>query len=228
MSENPAPFGVLFDMDGTLIDTEPFWQRSEEAIVAQYGKTFTEEEGLDLIGKPIDHAARTIVESKNLPLDPHEFQDRMIQGVLDIEAAEGVPWRPGALALLEALAAEGVPCALVTSSYRRLTMPMLAQAPAGALRAVVVAEDVSRAKPDPEPYRLGAQRLGLAPARCVAIEDSPSGVHAALAAGCRTLGIPVSVPLPAEPGLSFAASMTQIDLPVLARLAAGEVIDLRR
>lgn len=216
---------VLFDMDGTLIDTEAFWHRSETAIVESYGKTWTEEQGLALIGLPVDHAAATIVAQTGIPLDPVEYRERMIAGVLAIEEVEGLPWLPGALELLTALRDAGVPCALVTSSYRRLTTRLQEEAPVGALHAVVAAEDVANHKPAPDPYLRGAQLLGVDPARCVAVEDSPAGLAAAAAAGCRVIGIPRSVPLPEGladgPSGARAASLTQLDVGVLERFAAG-------
>lgn len=225
-AEGGLPRGVLLDMDGTLVDTEPFWFRSERAIIAAHGADHKLEASLPLIGTPLDHTARVLVDLYDLPMGIEEFRDQMIQGVLDIDADEGVPWLPGAQTLLGELAGLGVPMALVTSSFRCLTVPVLAQAPEGALRAVVSAQDVENLKPDPEPYRRSAELLGLSPTECVALEDSASGVASAMRAGCRVIGIRSGAPLPDKPELSTVANIAQVTPELLARVYAGEVVRL--
>lgn len=214
-------------MDGTLVDTEPLWHRAEVWIVEGYGRTWTHEQTLPFIGKPILDSAAEIVRVTGIPLSPQEMCDRMVEGLLALEATEGLPWRPGAPDLLTALRDAGIPCAVVTSSFRRLTTHVVGGAPMGALAGVVSADDVANLKPHPEPYLAGAALLGLDPARCVAIEDSTSGSASALAAGCRTIAVPDVADVAARPGLSFAASLAQLDLDVLARIAGGETLDLR-
>ncbi len=103
---------------------------------------------------------------------------------------------------------------------------MVDRAPAGAFRAVVTGDEVSRGKPDPEPYLTAAERLGVEPAACVAIEDSPTGIASARAAGVPTLGVEAVVPVPRQDGLSRAASLTDVDPATLGRIASGEVLDL--
>ena len=176
---------------------------------------------------PIDWAAARALEMTGAPMSVEELVEGQVAGVLRIEAEEGLPWRPGAVELLTALRDAGVPCALVTSSYRPLTTQMVQDAPQGVFGAIVPADDVANHKPHPEPYLTGARLLGVDPARCVAIEDSPAGATAALAAGCRTIAVPDHVDIPAAPGLSYAASLEQLDLPTLAAIGAGQTLDLR-
>lgn len=222
-----VPTAVLFDMDGTLIDTEPFWHRAQERIFAGHGITWTEAQSDALIGEPVDWAAARMLETTGAPMTVAELVEAMVAGVLRIEEEEGLPWRPGAVDLLTALRDAGVPCAVVTSSYRRLTERIAVDAPAGVFATIVPADDVAHHKPHPEPYLTGAARLGADPARCVVIEDSPAGVAAALAAGCPTIAVPNHVPIPDAPGLSYATSLAQLDLPTLAAIGAGRVLDLR-
>jgi HAD superfamily hydrolase (TIGR01509 family) len=111
-----------------------------------------------------------------------------------------VPWRPGARELLAELGARGIPCALVTMSWTRFAVAVVEALPAGSFAAVVAGDDVTHGKPHPEPYLTGAARLGVDPSRCVAIEDSPTGVRSASAAGCVVVAVPNVVPIPAELG----------------------------
>jgi HAD superfamily hydrolase (TIGR01509 family) len=132
--------------------------------------------------------------------------------------AASVPWRPGALELLAALRADGVPCGLVTMSYRRFVQPALDALPPGTFDCVVTGETVTRGKPHPEAYRRGAALLGLSPSECVAIEDSNPGVESALAAGCRTVVVPNHVAVGARPGLQRAVSLVDLAPAVLRSL----------
>ncbi len=123
---------------------------------------------------------------------------------------------PGAARLLAEVAGAGIPHALVTSSERQIMTAVLSRIGVS-FPVTVCAGDVSAAKPDPQPYLLAAARLGAAPACCVALEDSPNGVAAAEAAGCRLIAVPSLVPVPARPGRVVVASLAQVDL---ARLRA--------
>jgi HAD superfamily hydrolase (TIGR01509 family) len=140
---------------------------------------------------------------------------------------ERVPWQPGAFELLRALAAAGVPSALVTASYRRFA-DVVVSAADGLLVASVAGDEVTNGKPDPEAFVKAARLLGVAPSKCVAIEDSPPGIAAAMASGARVLGAEAMVPLPDIPGLSRTTSLTAVGLEQIARIASGEVLDLRR
>ena len=139
---------------------------------------------------------------------------------------DAVPWRPGVLDLLASLRAAQIPCAIVTMSYRSQAQVVADGAPAGTFAHLVTGDEVTHGKPHPEPYLVAAELLGARPQDCVAIEDSGPGITSALASGARTLGVPAEVPVPQRPGLSRAASLKQIDLDVLARVASGDVVDL--
>jgi len=120
--------------------------------------------------------------------------------------------------LLAGRQAAAVPCALVTMSWRRLADAAIAAAPDGSFTTSVTGDEVARGKPHPDPYLAAAAALGVAPERCVAIEDSPTGVASALAAGCATLGVPHVVPLESATGLTIVDSLVGIELGQLERL----------
>jgi HAD superfamily hydrolase (TIGR01509 family) len=159
----------------------------------------------------------------DLPLeDIVDFLNRRVaEGV-----AAGIPWQPGAEQVLTDLHDAGVPMALVTSSFRMLAEPFAAAA--GRFDVVVSGDEVTRAKPDPEPYLTAARLLGVDIADCVAVEDSRAGIASALSSGARAVAIEVMQPVAAQPGLTRIASLTDLTLPTLARIVAGEVLDLRR
>jgi HAD superfamily hydrolase (TIGR01509 family) len=142
-----------------------------------------------------------------------ELLDRVVA-----EVGRAVPWRPGARELLLSLHAAGVPCALVTMSYARLADAVVRALPAGVFAAVVPGDQVRHGKPHPEPYLTAAQRLGVAPQECVAIEDSPPGVRSAQAAGAAVVAVPHVVPIPPGPGRVVVDTLEGLSPAGLARL----------
>jgi HAD superfamily hydrolase (TIGR01509 family) len=188
------PAAVLWDMDGTLVDTEPYWIDAEYALAERYGGTWSREHALNLVGNDLIESGRYIREHMGIDLEPslivEELLDRVIASV-----ERSVPWRPGAVELLASLQEHGVPCALVTMSYRRFAGPVLAALPEGTFAAVVTGDAVLRGKPHPEPYLKAARALGVDPADCLAIEDSNTGARSAEAAGCTVLVVPNHVPV---------------------------------
>ncbi|MFF2453773.1 HAD family hydrolase [Isoptericola sp. NPDC058082] len=219
------PAAVLWDMDGTLVDTEPYWIRAEQELVAEHGGTWTHEQALQLVGNALTVSATILRDQGGVDLPVDAIVDRLLGQVVE-QVREEVPWRPGALELLTTLAEAGVPCALVTMSYSTLAEEVVSRGPGGAFATLVTGDQVTRGKPDPEPYLLAAERLGVDTAACVAIEDSPTGIASARAAGIATLGVEAVVPVPHLDGLSRAASLEKVDLATLARIGAGEVVDL--
>jgi HAD superfamily hydrolase (TIGR01509 family) len=211
------PAAVLWDMDGTLVDTEPYWIECEHELVAEFDGTWTAADAHSIVGFDLLDAAVVLRDRGGVRLEPHAIVERLLDGVI-ARAARELPWRPGAAALLAECAEAGVPCALVTMSWRRLADAVLAAAPLGSFAASITGDEVTNGKPDPEPYRAAANALGVDPARCVAIEDSPTGVASALAAGCATLGVPHVVPLTSAPGLTVVASLADLALSDLGAL----------
>ena len=193
----PLPAAVLWDMDGTLVDTEPYWIETEHDLATQHGATWTHEDAMALVGSDLLDAGAYIRERMGLDLAPSEIVEVLLDGVVE-KVRRAVPWRPGARELLAALGAAGVPCALVTMSLRRFVEPVVEQLPTGSFTAVVTGDEVERGKPHPEPYLRAARLLGVEAPACVALEDSPPGAASAAAAGCRVLVVPHHVPV--EPG----------------------------
>jgi HAD superfamily hydrolase (TIGR01509 family) len=185
---------VLWDMDGTLVDTEPYWIEAEYELVAEHGGTWSREHALNLVGNDLLLSGAYIRDHGGVDLEPAEIVDRLLDGVI-ARIRRSVPWRPGAVELLAGLKAAGIPCALVTMSYQKFVAPVLAALPAGTFTAVVTGDAVTVGKPHPEPYLTAAAVLGVDPRHCLAIEDSNTGAKSAVAAGCTVLVVPNHVPV---------------------------------
>ena len=222
-SSTKVPAAVLWDMDGTLIDTEPYWLEAEHLLVEQHGGTWSDEHALALVGHDLMDSARYIREHGPVPMEPEAIVDVLLKHVV-AHLARSVPWRPGARELLAELRGAGVPCALVTMSWTSLAETFLASVPPDTFDVVVTGDRVSRGKPHADPYLQAVQLLEVDADRCVAVEDSPTGAASATAAGVPTLVVPHIVSVPDGPGRSFATSLTDVDVPTLARVAAGEVL----
>ncbi|HEV7196016.1 MAG TPA: HAD family phosphatase [Pedococcus sp.] len=211
----PLPAAVLWDMDGTLVDTEPYWISAEHAIVEEAGGLWSDEYAHQLVGNDLMVSAQFIRENSPVELDPLQIIEELLQRVI-AQVRDHVPWRPGAVELLTALGEQGVPNALVTMSWRSLADAVVAALPEGTFATVITGDEVEHGKPHPEPYLAAADALGVAVADCVAIEDSPTGVRSAVAAGVPTLAVPHVVPVPLTVGA--------VQVPSLLGLAP---IDLR-
>jgi len=183
------PAAVLWDMDGTLCDTEPYWIQTEFDLAAELGTEWTKADALALVGNDLLSSGDYIRRRWNLDLTPREVVDLLHSRVVDAVLHEEIPWRPGALDLLESLNDAGVPCALVTMSWEVFALPILGRLPRGRFDAVVTGDRVPRGKPHPDPYLAGAAALGVDPAACVAIEDSNTGATSAEAAGCTVITV---------------------------------------
>jgi HAD superfamily hydrolase (TIGR01509 family) len=210
---------VLWDMDGTLVDTEPYWIETEYALAKEYGGEWTEADAMTLVGSDLIVSGTYIKSRLGLPHSPEEVVELLLDGVCArLEA--GVPWRPGARELLADLVAQGVPCALVTMSYQRFVAPILAQLPAQSFTVIVTGDQVSNGKPHPEPYETAGAALGVATVDCVAIEDSNTGATSAEAAGCTVLVVENHVPVEQGPRRVFLPTLEGLSAATLPALLA--------
>ena len=212
------PHGLLWDMDGTLIDTEPYWMETETELVERYGKTWTQEQAFGLVGNALPVSGAMIVEQTGIPLSPDEVVDALLEGVI-ARMSQHIPWRPGAKELLTEAVDAGLPCALVTMSYASFARVLVDSLPAGTFEVLVTGDMVTKGKPDPEAYTRAAYELGLRPEHCLAFEDSATGARAATAAGVPTVAIPHLVAVPDLPGLTKISSLKGVRLADLGQLA---------
>jgi HAD superfamily hydrolase (TIGR01509 family) len=212
------PAAVLWDMDGTLVDTERYWITAEYELVAEHGGTWSDEHAHALVGNDLLVSAEYIRRHGGVDLPPTEIVERLLDRVVE-QARREVPWRPGARELLAELVERGVPCALVTMSWARLASAIVDVLPRGTFATVVTGDQVRHGKPHPEPYLTAARRLGADPADCIAIEDSATGAASATAAGTPTVVVPVVVPVPPGPGRVIVTTLVGVDARRLVELA---------
>ena len=223
---NSLPAAVLWDMDGTLVDSESYWIEAEQRLVARDGGNWTHQDAMDVVGSNLTRTAQVLRERGGVQGTDEEIVAQLVEMVIEQARDKGLNWRPGARALLAQLVEVGVPCAMVTMSYSRFAEIVAAQAPEGAFRALVTGDTVSRGKPHPEPYLRAAQLLGVDIRECIAIEDSNTGIQSAEAAGAKVIGVKMLVHFDAAPGRSRFASLEQVGLAELSAIADGAVIDL--
>lgn len=213
---------VLFDMDGTLVDSEKLWDISLAALYTELGGTLTQEVRLSMVGGSAEDTIRTVYTDLGLTMDPvamadsdrwlHEYTAELFDG--------GLPWCAGAQELLEALAAEGTPMALVTNTQRALTESALNSIGRHYFSATVCGDEVSSGKPAPDPYQRAAALLDLPPSACLAIEDSVTGTAAAESAGCPVLVVPNDVAVPPGPRRRHISSLAEVAVTDLRQVFA--------
>jgi HAD superfamily hydrolase (TIGR01509 family) len=213
------PAAVLWDMDGTQVDSEPYWIECEFALAERHGGTWSREHGLAVIGRDLIDSGTYMREHMGIDLAPREIIEELLVGVVGMIEQE-MPWRPGARELLAALKAKDVPCALVTMSWRRFVEPVLRALPEGSFDVVVCGDEVSHGKPHPESYLRAADLLGCAPGETLAIEDSQTGATSAQAAGCRVLVVPSQVEMRPNDGWVLRETLIGLEPYHLAALHA--------
>lgn len=185
---------VLWDMDGTLVDTEPYWIHAETELINSHGGSWSHQDALRLVGLGLWDSAEIIREAGvELSADDivHHLSDEVRRQLRD----QGVPWRPGARELLAELRDAGIPTALVTMSLREMATEVANQAGFHAFDVIIAGDDVTHPKPHPAPYLTAIDALHIDPIRTIGIEDSLTGLRSARSAGIAALGVPHMISL---------------------------------
>jgi HAD superfamily hydrolase (TIGR01509 family) len=196
-------------MDGLLVDSEPLWLQAETAVMARLGAGWTEHDQAQLLGGSLERTVRYLLGKATRPVPQNVIGEWLMSAVTERVRRGGVPVRPGARELLAAVTQAGLPHALVTGSERGFMNAVLAST-GMRFDVLVCADDVTATKPDPEPYLLAAKLVGVHPADCFALEDSPNGVASAEAAGCRVIAVPSLVPIAPWPGRIVVRSLLDL------------------
>lgn len=205
-------------MDGTLVDSEKLWGVALEGLAIRAGGRLSAEARLAMVGTSMPVSMALFREDLGQPDRPSEPDVAWLHERVTELFSDGLEWRPGAQELLHEVRNAGVPTALVTSTARRLADVALKTLGAENFDVLVCGDEVRSPKPDPEPYLTAAGLLGVPIRECVAIEDSPSGVASAVAAGARVLAVPSDVALPSHAGIELRSTLVGVDLAVLAGL----------
>jgi len=213
---------VLWDMDGTLVDSEKLWDVSMNALCARLGGVLTPEVRVATVGGSSGSVMKAVYADLGLEQDPaamaesadwlHDYTGELFEA--------GLPWLPGAQELLERLVAAGVPLALVTNTRRELTERALNSIGRHYFSVTMCGDEVVHPKPAPDPYRRAAELLGFDPSQCLAIEDSVTGTAAAEAAGCPVMVVPNDVEVPDGPRRRHVGSLVGLDVDALRAIHA--------
>ena len=205
-------------MDGTLVDSEKVWDVALHELAAHAGGRLSESARMAMIGSSMAVSMQILRDDLGQP-DRDEAADvEWLERRVEELFADGLVWRPGALELLRAVRAAGLPTALVTSTGRRLVEVALTTLGRENFDAVVCGDEVSAPKPDPAPYLTAAELLGVKIGDCVAIEDSPTGMASALASGAAVLAVPAELELPPTDGVHLRETLVGVDPAYLGNL----------
>jgi len=196
---NTFPAAILFDHDGTLVDTEPVWAAAKVALAAEFGGTWTEQDTLDCLGLSMQFTLDRLRE-RGVNLPDEEINNLLVAKVHETLAQQPVEFLPGIERFLAEVREAQIPAAVVTNATTSVARRTANAAPEGTFSVVIGNDETTHPKPDPQPYLLAAERLGVDPTQCVALEDSPSGVRSATAAGMRVIVVPGELEVPAEQG----------------------------
>jgi HAD superfamily hydrolase (TIGR01509 family) len=223
---------VLFDMDGTLVQTEEYWGEALSELAEQLGGHLSAEARETAVGTSMRrsmellHADVGVVRTEEQALADARWVENRAGELM----GAGIPWRPGARELLETVRAAGLATALVTTTSRLLADVVLRSIEADLgedpFDLTLCGDEVPARKPDPAPYLQAAASLGVGLGECVVVEDSVVGVTAGLAAGMAVLGVPALQPVAAAPGLTRRGSLIGVDVEFLVGVLAARAPEL--
>ncbi|GAA3967000.1 HAD family hydrolase [Gordonia caeni] len=223
MSGPLLPAAVLWDMDGTILDTEPIWDIAMEALARRHGIEMTEELRLATLGNNAVDALTKVFDAARVPESGRDFEAEeatMVEHVIGLFARE-LPWRPGARELLDLIAAAEIPMLLVTNTQRDIADIAITTIDSGRFVATVCGDEVAVGKPAPDIYLRAAEIAGAHPNDCLAIEDSPTGAAAAHAAGVPNLVVPSQIAVRPAGKRVFRDTLAGLTLDELAGLYAA-------
>ncbi len=214
------PAAVLFDFDGTLVDSETLWEEVERAYARELGGELPDDYHEQTIGGTIERTSAYIVATVGSDADPRDVAAELWRRMKEAVRTQPIRWLPGARELLEAVVAAGIPRALVSSGHRHYLDVTVDRLPSGTFDVVVGGDEVQHNKPHPDPYLRACALLGVDPRQALVLEDSASGAASGNAAGCAVVVVP-SLPgsVPEAPRRVLRETWVGLGLADLAGLA---------
>ncbi len=207
----PELLAVLFDMDGTLTDSEKLWALALDELAAALGGSISAAAAAAMVGLPMRPSVEILHAEVGVDRDW-----RVTAAELNALTAQhfrsGLPWKPGARELLTAVRAAGLLTALVTATERPLVQTALETLGCDNFDVIITGDDVTLGKPDPQPYARALAALGVATDAAIAIEDSPNGATSAVAAGLTVLIVPSEIEVPPGGRRVFVPSLVQVSV----------------
>lgn len=218
---------ILWDLDGTLLDTEHLWLAAETDVMAVHGYSWTQADQRHCLGGPIERVTTYMSERAVDSTTPQRLATELLEAMEAHLRAHDPSWRPGSVEVIVAARAAHLGLALVTASHRRLLDALdttlertLADAVGGnppVFTVTIAGDEVAQPKPHPAAYLEAARRLGVSIRDCVVIEDSPTGVAAGMASGAFVIAVPHLSPIEAAPRCRVVSSLESIDLDDIRR-----------
>ncbi|MGI9195383.1 MAG: HAD family hydrolase [Candidatus Nanopelagicus sp.] len=202
---------ILFDMDGTLIDSEPLWFAAEVQVMAELGADWKPSDQINCLGGPMERTERYMQELTG-NVKPIGYFSERLDLVMEQKLASDLSFMPNALELISECTEAGIPLALVTASTGRQMRSVLTRFPSNTFKATISRDDVKNSKPFPDPYLLAAETIGVDIKKCLVFEDSLTGVESGLRAGAQVIGIPHLVEMQPHSNLRLINSLSEVDL----------------
>lgn len=222
--ESTFPFAaVLWDMDGTLIDSEPIWIEEEGRLMRSLGVDWSEADSHHCLGGPVPRVDAYMRERAGNIHQPLELSSALINRVIS-RLQSGVSFTSGARELIEEFHSAAIPMALVTASTTEIMSAALDGVGSHYFKATISCDDVTNPKPEPEGYLRAAELLGVPIERSLIIEDSIPGMTAAIASGAYVLGLPHLVELPLGDRVRHLPSLANHSRASISELFAGMII----
>jgi HAD superfamily hydrolase (TIGR01509 family) len=213
---------VLFDMDGTLTDSEKLWTIALDQTAADLGGRLSVAAREAMVGHDMADSIRMLLADLGVQRPADEVAGALTGHTATLFAG-AVPWRPGAQQLLQQVRAAGLATALVTATHRELVDLALNTLGRSNFDAVVCGDEVTANKPHPGPYQRAMELLQVSADESIAVEDSPNGSASALAAGVPVLLVPSEIEVAERPGMTFARSLTEVSVSDLRRIRTAAV-----
>lgn len=210
---------VLFDMDGTLVETESLWKLSERTTMQKFGQPWTREDEIDATGGPFERVAQIMADRAGVKVD--EINAVLDETIQDLFRNSSIELQPGVAELISELDEAGIPIALVSNSYRALVDIINSRIDVEFV-LTVAGDEVEVPKPDPGPYVTAARELGVDIRNCIVIEDSEPGIASAVASGAAVVAIPGHNDVPEAPRIHVIRSIEELSLTELEDLVAGD------
>jgi HAD superfamily hydrolase (TIGR01509 family) len=215
-----APAAVLLDMDGTLLDSEKVWDVALDDLARRLGGQLSHEARVAMIGSNLARSVGLVHADLGVTVDEADSAAYLLDRA-EVLFRTDLVWKPGARELLEQCRATGVPTALVTSTVRRLTDIALDTMGRELFTVSVCGDEVEQPKPAPDSYLRAAELLHVRPGDCVAIEDSPTGIASAEAAGCVVIAVPSETEVAPAPSTWVRDSLVDLTIAQLAAHVSG-------
>ena len=218
---------LLFDMDGTVIDSEPLWLEAEIEVMAELGCHWDAQDQQNCLGGPMDRTEKYMQERSG-NIKPYGYFRDNLNRVMQKKLLHDLKLVPNALELISSAKKIGIKTALVTASGSVLMNIALKKFPDGIFDATVSRDDVINSKPNPEPYLRAADLLEMNISNCVVFEDSETGVTSGLASGAQVIGIPHLINLAPHENLRIVDSLSDVSIDKLLNWYPSLFVGVRR